>query len=157
MPISASSLDNYMPTLASIITTCSHSASIVTLTATIYSFDINCHTPNFWLACAAPRNPVGQPSQCLTFSQTQDIRGSPLLVFYLLLKYKTLVQRLPHSRDAQCSLWIQFSIIKSSGHACLLYRLLKGSPNTNLTKSPTLTLSLQPQANANPSQTKSLA
>ena len=28
-----------------------------------------CHTPNFLLMCATPRNPLGQPSQYLTLSQ----------------------------------------------------------------------------------------
>ena len=38
-----------------------------------------------------------------------------------------------------------------SGHACLLYRSHKGSNRTNLTKSPTRTLSLDPYASVNPS------
>ena len=46
---------------------------------------------------------------------------------------------------------IQFSIEFPNGHVGPLYRLLRDSPSTNLTKSPTLTLSLQLQANANPS------
>ena len=41
-----------------------------------------CHTTNFWLTCAAPRNSLGQPSQCPMSHKTQDLQGSPQLVFY---------------------------------------------------------------------------
>ena len=42
------------------------------------------------------------------------------------------------------------------GHADPLYRLHKGSPSTNMTKNPTLTLSLQSVSQRNPSRTRSL-
>ena len=42
------------------------------------------------------------------------------------------------------------------GHAGPLYRLHKGSPSTNMTKSPTLTLSLQSESQRNPSWTRGL-
>ena len=42
------------------------------------------------------------------------------------------------------------------GHADPLYRLYKGSPSTNMTKSPTLTLSLQSASQRNPPRTRSL-
>ena len=36
----------------------------------------------------------------------------------------------------------------TSGHAGPLYRMLKGNPSANMTKSSTLTLVFNPQANA---------
>ena len=55
---------------------------------------------------------------------------------------------------SQCSLRIQFSIPMQSGHPSLF---IKPGPSSNLTMSPTLTLSLQLQANTTPFQTRSLA
>ena len=40
------------------------------------------------------------------------------------------------------------NVFINCGHAGPLYRLLKGSPSTDMTKSPTLTLVFNPQANA---------
>ena len=45
VPIYASSLDTCLPISASILSTCSCSASIVTLVASICGSDTNCHTP----------------------------------------------------------------------------------------------------------------
>ena len=43
-----------------------------------------------------------------------------------------------------------------SEHASPLYRLYRDNPSKNLTKSPTLTLTLQLKASASPSWTRSL-
>ena len=54
-----------------------------------------CHTPNFCLACVMPRNSLGQPSQCPTSHRTQDLRGSPQLVFYYLFKIQDTPAKAP--------------------------------------------------------------
>ena len=107
----------------------------------IYLAHTRSHTSNSWLACVAPRNPLGQPSQCPTCHKTQEHTGlSPTRILFaptwsrcLMLSMDPTLNDLP------------------SGHAGPLYRLHRGNPTTNLTKSPTLTLSLQLQASTNPS------
>ena len=61
----------------------------------------------------------------------------------LAIKIKNSFIKASISQDVQCFLWIRFSMSLPSGHAIPLYRLYKGSPSTNMTKSHTLTLSLQ--------------
>ena len=74
----------------------------------------------------------------------------------LATKIQDSFAQAPTSQDALCSQWIQFSMSLPSGHAVPLYRLHKGSPSINMTKSPTLTLSLQSTSQCNPSCTRSL-
>ena len=54
-----------------------------------------CLTPNFCLACVMPRNSLSQPSQCPTSHKTQDLRGSPQLVFYYLFKIQDTPAKAP--------------------------------------------------------------
>ena len=60
----------------------------------------------------------------------------------LATKIQDSFAKAPISRDTLISLWIRFSMSLPSGHVVSLYRLHKSSPSTNMTKSPTLTLSL---------------
>ena len=55
----------------------------------VTSSDTNYHTPNIWLACAVPRNLLGQPSQCPTPTNTRTYRALPNLYFNSLAKAPT--------------------------------------------------------------------
>ena len=62
-------------------------------------------------SCAAPWNPLGHPSHCLTIlSNTRRTGHSPLTCILLDAKIQDSLRKAPTYRDALCSLWIQLTI-----------------------------------------------